>query len=117
MEKQIQKRFPALDMIRIFALFCVISIHFFLHSGYYSIPVAGGRMYIATVMRTAFRVCVPLFLMLSGYLMNRKKASREYYFKLTRIIGEYVLASICCMVYYALRAGGHPWDMVQAFLR
>ena len=96
MKKPAQQRLPALDIIRIFALFCVVSIHFFLYSGFYEIPVSGVRMYVATVMRSFFRICVPLFLLLSGYLMGSKRPTKSYYGKLPRIIGEYLLASVCC---------------------
>jgi len=103
--KRVQARSPALDVVRIFALFCVISIHFFKYSGYYSITVTGSRMYVATLMRTFFRVCVPLFIMLTGYLMKTRKPSRDYYCKLTGLLIEYLLASICCVVYQAFVDG------------
>lgn len=117
MEKRKFSRNPALDIIRLFALFCVVSIHFFHYTNYYSLTIAGGRMYIATLMRTFFRICVPLFLLLSGYLMRRKKASKDYYKKLIRIVGEYILASICCMIWRASRTGDQFADILGAFLR
>ena len=67
-----------LDIIRCVAVLTVICVHFFLHNGYYNIPVLGKKMYIATIMRTAFMVCVPLFLLLTGYLMNKKTLSKKY---------------------------------------
>ena len=39
MSQSARTRDPALDLIRIFALFCVISVHFFLNNGYYR-PIA-----------------------------------------------------------------------------
>ena len=32
----------------------------------------GKRMLVMTVMRSAFMICVPLFIMLTGYLMSRR---------------------------------------------
>ena len=104
-EKRVEARSPALDVVRIFALFCVVSIHFFLHSGYYSITIVGPRMYVATLMRTFLGICVPLFMMLTGYLMKTRKPSRDYYRKLTGLLAEYLLASICCVVYQAFVDG------------
>ena len=62
-----------LDITRIVAFMMVTSIHFFLHSGYYDIPMLGKKMYIMTFVRTISGVCVPLFMLLSGYLMCQKK--------------------------------------------
>lgn len=102
--KKISRNY-ALDIIRIFALFCVVSVHFFLKSGYYGIFVRGYRMYVATLVRSFFMICVPLFLLLSGYLMKKKSPTKQYYFKLTRILVEYLLASICCIVYTVMANG------------
>lgn len=115
MENTKNTRVPALDVIRIFALFCVISVHFFLNTEYYYVLLIGGRLYLATLMRTFFMICVPLFLILSGYLMRRKTATKKYYTKLIRIIGEYVLACLFCMAFNAVDKGGSFSDMVRAF--
>ncbi len=94
-----QKRNPAADIIRCFALFLVISVHFFLNNGYYSQAVQGTEMFIMTVMRQFFIICVPLFIMLSGYLLRKKQLSGKYYKKIGSIILTYVLASIFCLIY------------------
>ncbi len=93
------KRNPAADLIRILALFCVISVHFFLNNGYYTQVVTGGRMYIMTLMRSFFIICVPLFLMLSGYLLRKKQLEKRYYGRVTKIIITYLLASFLCILY------------------
>lgn len=95
----ISKRNSALDITRITALFCVISVHFFLNSGFYGQPMFGKRMFVMTVMRSAFMICVPLFIMLTGYLMNRKTLSGKYYGGIVKTLGIYLLASVACMVY------------------
>lgn len=59
MTLEIQKRNTSLDLLRIIALFCVISVHFFLNNGFYDQTVVGKRMFIMTVMRSTFMVCVP----------------------------------------------------------
>ena len=109
-------RSPALDLIRIFALFCVVSLHFFLYSGYYETTILGGSLYLATLARSFFMICVPLFLLLTGYLMRHKKATKAYYAKLIRIIGEYVLASMFCMVSLAVYHGEGLIDTIKVFL-
>ena len=95
----ISKRDSALDITRIVALFSVISVHFFLNNGFYQQPMLGGRMCVMTIMRTGFMVCVPLFLMLTGYLMNQKTLSKKYYRGIVKTLGIYLLASLACLIY------------------
>ena len=107
----ITKRNSALDITRIFAMFSVISVHFFLNNGFYSEPMLGKRMLVMTIMRTGFMVCVPLFITLTGYLMSRKTWSRGYYRGVTKTLGIYVLASIACILYKILVVGSEiPFD-------
>lgn len=93
------RRKPSMDIIRCFAFFFVVSVHFFLHNGFYDCTIDGPRMYIMTVMRSFFMICVPLFIMLTGYLMSEKKLNRAYYGKLGYTISIYVLVSICCVLF------------------
>lgn len=92
------KRNTSLDFVRIIALFCVVSVHFFLNSGFYEYKVSGIEMYWMMLMRTAFRGCVPLFIILTGYLMNQKKLSGGYFHGLTKTLLIYLLASLVCGV-------------------
>ena len=96
---QTKQRSPSLDIIRCFALFFVVSVHFFLNNGYYNETIAGTHMYIMTVMRSFFMICVPLFIVLSGYLMCNKTISKSYYKKLVYTVSIYFLASVCCFLY------------------
>lgn len=90
------------------AFLAVPSVHFFLNSTYYDTAIVGPRMALMTVMRTAFMVCVPLYMLLSGYL------SAEKHIPLTRpgLLGYYKsfspfssptpspLGSSCCIGRY-----------------
>ncbi len=93
------KRNPAADIIRVLAFLSVVSIHFFLKNGFYSYTIEGERMYIMTLMRSFFIICVPLFLTLSGYLLRRKQLEKNYYKRISKIIITYVLASLFCVIY------------------
>ncbi len=95
--KSIKDRDSSLDIIRIFAFLCVISVHFFYHNGFYDQDVLGKRMYLMVLMREFFMVCVPLFMVLSGYLMRKKTISKKYYWGIFKTVNVYVLASICCL--------------------
>lgn len=94
-----KKRSPAADLIRILAFFSVVSVHFFLNNDYYMQSVEGKRMYVMTIMRSFFIICVPLFLTLSGYLLRNKKLEKSYYKRIGKIIITYVLASLVCVFY------------------
>lgn len=88
-----------LDLIRTVAVISVISVHFFLNSGFYSLPLLGKTMYISTVFRTLFMICVPLFLLLTGYLMNKKELSKKYYGGIKKTLFVYVLSTILMLLY------------------
>lgn len=94
-----RKRDLNLDLIRCIAVFSVISVHFFLNSQFYTTPLIGKRMYLMTAMRTACMICVPLFLLLTGYLMNKKTLSLSYYKGIKKVIGIYLLASAACILF------------------
>ena len=93
------KRSLGPDLVRITACFSVLSVHFFLNNGFYSEPVEGAAMFIMVLMRSAFMVCVPLFLLLTGYLMRNKKLEKGYYAKGAKTLVVYVLASAACIIY------------------
>lgn len=97
--EKLKSRDTSLDIIRIVAAFTVLSVHFFLHNGFYSQTVEGIPMYIACLMRTLFSVCVPLFMILTGYLMSRKTLSRKYYSGIIKTLVVFVLATIACMIF------------------
>lgn len=97
--KEISNRNTTLDLIRIFACFCVISFHFFLNNGFNYQPVIGKRMFLMVCIRSFFKVCVPLFVILSGYLEKDKILCKTYYTKLIKVIGIYILSNIAIYIY------------------
>ena len=96
-------RDSSLDLIRIAAFLSVIGVHFFYCAGFYNFSMYGKRMYVCLLLRTLFMDSVPLFLMLSGYLMNHKKASVRYYTGILKVLFMYLLAGTCCQSYSALQ--------------
>lgn len=101
---KINGRDIGLDVTRIVAYLSVLSVHFFLNSGFYEIPVEGERMYVMTAMRTMFMVCVPLFLLLTGYLSSSQeiKITKENllhrYAKLEPLLLTYFLADMLVLL-------------------
>lgn len=90
------KRNSALDLVRIFATFCVISFHYTASMGFMDVYIAGGRMYLMCILRSLTSVCVPLFLLLTGYLMRNKRWSGSYYLGIVKTLSIYAMASALC---------------------
>lgn len=106
------ERSPALDVVRCFALLCVVSVHFFLNTSYYVTPVSGGAMYAMTLIRTGAMICVPLFMMLTGYLMCHKRPERNYFGKIGKTLGTYLLAGIACTL-YRIRCWSNSYTLME----
>lgn len=87
------------DLIRCVAVISVVCVHFFLNTSFYIEPVIGGKMFFMCSLRTAFMVCVPLFLLLSGYFMGKKTLSKDYYKGIIKVIGIYFFSCIACSIY------------------
>ncbi len=103
--KKLERRNSSLDIIRIVAAFTVLSVHFFLHNGFYSETVSidkGPQMFIMVQMRVLFGVCVPLFMILTGYLMSQKTLSKSYYKGIRKTLIIFVLATIACMIFKSI---------------
>ena len=115
-EKPFQRN-PAMDIIRCFALFFTISVHFFLHSGYYSQPVNGTSMYFMTLLRSFFMICVPLFIILSGYLLYNKTVNSKHYQKLIYTVAIYFFASICCFLYKCFFSKANETFSITKFIK
>lgn len=65
------------DIARIIAFCSVVSVHFFLNTEFYNEPVIGKRMFCMVILRTLFMICVPLFMLLTGYLQSEKTIAVE----------------------------------------
>ena len=72
---RLKERDTNLDIIRIVAACSVMYIHFYLNNGFYKQPIMGRRMYVMILMRTPVMICVPLFMILTGYLMSGRRFS------------------------------------------
>ena len=99
------KRNINLDIIRCIAVLSVLSVHFFLYNGFYDEVMIGKKMYVASIMRQCFMVCVPLFIMLTGYLMNKKQLTFTYFKGISKVLIIYTLCTVCICVYRLLYLG------------
>ncbi len=100
-----------LDITRIVAFLSVVSVHFFHGSGFYTLPLTGINMYIITIIRTLSMVCVPLFLLLTGYLTCNKRVELtmhgylHYAVKLRHVLLTYLFSSLFIHLLCATKNG------------
>lgn len=95
----VRGRMVSPDVLRVFACFSVIAVHFLWNSGFYNQPIYGTNMIIMVVMRVIFSPCVPMFIILTGYLSINKTLSKEHYAKGMKVVWLYLLASAAVIVY------------------
>lgn len=89
------KRFIGIDIIKTCAVFFVICVHFFMNTNYYSQPLTPGEnLFAQTALRWFFLICVPLFLIATGYLQKNKTLNRKYYKGILPILSVYLLYSV-----------------------
>ncbi|MBQ5952157.1 MAG: acyltransferase family protein [Lachnospiraceae bacterium] len=90
------------DAVRIAALFMVLWVHFFLRNGFYYSKVTDAGGFFTVMWRIVCMCCVPLFLMLTGYLKCGKPWDRNYYRSLLPVLCTYVLVSAIQLLYKTL---------------
>lgn len=93
------KRKVGVDIIRASAILFVLSVHFFLNTSFYQVPVVGKSMYLQVFMRMMFIICVPLFMILTGYLQRNKQLTSSYYKKIIPILIIYLVYSILSIIF------------------
>lgn len=93
------KRFVGIDFIKTFAAFSIISVHFFLNTYYYyNNLILCENLFIQTYLRWIFMMCVPLFIISTGYLQLNKKINKNYYLNFLKVIGIYILYSLLSII-------------------
>ena len=85
------KRNINIDIIKVVSLLLVIGVHFFLYTRYYSINYSITNS-IFIVLRNICMACVPLFIIVTGYLNKNKLWNKKYYLNIGRVYLLYSLA-------------------------
>lgn len=114
----IKERNLNLDLIRCVALLMVPIMHSLDHTGLYDQMLYGAANQFMIALKTLFTCCIPLYVMLSGYLCSRKTLSARYYLGLIRILGIYLLCGAACLIFEQCsgRADRSLVEMVSALL-
>lgn len=92
-------RSASLDILRIIAFLLVVCVHSMLNGGFYYQPVVASSMIVMTSLRAVFMCCVPLFMVISGYLTLNKRVEKKFYFRIIRVVFVYFFASLFCELY------------------
>ncbi|MGT2718317.1 acyltransferase family protein [Streptococcus oricebi] len=90
-----RERNIGIDILKVLALFFVISVHFFLHTGYYRVQFQPLAIPFIIIRNISF-TCVPLFLIITGYLSGNKTWNKKYFLNLLNVFLIYSLATLFC---------------------
>lgn len=95
LEKTIKKeRVLGLDILRTLAIVFVFITHAINIRGVLNVEQLSFKWTIYMIFRFLAMTCVPLFLILTGYLNNKKEISKKYYKGIIPLIFSYVVISI-----------------------
>ena len=116
--KTAKERNLNLDLIRCVALLMVPIMHSLDHTGLYDQQLYGAANQSMIAVKTLFTTCIPLYVMLSGFLNSRKSLSARYYLGLIRILGVYLICGIACLAFEQCSGIAHrsPAEMVSALV-
>lgn len=91
-----------LDILRILAMLLVITVHSTTFYGFTAEGIVSWTSVLVGAGRYLSFACVPLFILLSGYLCLYKKPELSYYLKLAKIFIEFGLAALAVALFYSL---------------
>ncbi len=94
-----ENRKAGLDVVRCVALIFIIGVHFFYHNGYYWEKQVGMPMFIADFVRWLTFTCVPMFIVLTGYLKAEKRPDMEHYKGIVAVLVTWVVTSVICIIF------------------
>lgn len=66
-----RERDSGIDLVKVCAMYFVLSLHFCLYGGYYTFPMADLSVTVISGFRMLSYECVPLFLLITGFLMGK----------------------------------------------
>ncbi len=93
------KRYVGIDVIKTFAAYFVICVHFFLNTSYYYTNLILCRnLFFQTCLRWTFLICVPLFMISTGFLQSNKQINGKYYKGILNILGIYLFYSLAAIL-------------------
>ena len=92
-------RISGLDIVRSFAVFFVLGIHAITFLGFHSHTVSGISSFIEIFIFRLTWMCVPLFLLLTGYLNCKKEGNKPYYKSVLNTFLIYLFYSVLVILF------------------
>ncbi len=89
-----KERILGLDIIRTIAILGVFITHFIAYRGVLKVEPLSFKWTIYMIIRFLAMTCVPLFLILTGYLNSKKEVSKKYYKGIIPLLFSYITISI-----------------------
>ena len=83
------ERRTGIDLIKVLAVVSVISIHTIGNLHVLDMDMCGIRAFLIVVFRYLVMACVPLFLMITGFLQARKTPNKKFYLGLVPVAANY----------------------------
>ena len=87
-----------LDLIRVLAMFFVVLVHSTSFYGFVGAEISSFVTFMAGAGRYLSYTCIPLFLILTGYLNGNKQPGFAYYTKLLKVIIEFLLCAVIIFI-------------------
>ena len=100
-----------LDLIRCCAIIFVIAVHGLSYVGFYELSESSILLFICHLMRAIVIICVPLFLILTGYLSAEKgyTLNFNYFKKPFRLLIIYIVCAVICSIPKFMRGEFHEF--------
>ena len=115
-----RRRYPELDIIRLLALSMIPAVHFFMYTGFYESEPSWPGYGAVLLIRVCLTATLPLFIMLTGYLLCRAGLRPGWWKPLGKTLLIYVLSCIPCYFFrraadaeYAPSAAGVFWSVLS----
>lgn len=117
-EKRLGQREFGADLIRVIAVLMLLVLHFYLRNGFYYKEIRDGWGFLAICVRFIVYCCVPIFMVLTGYLKCGKPWTLTYYRSILPILTSYVLISLIHLIYkvFYLKVSMPAWEWLLQFL-
>jgi len=114
MKKDLKDRNYGIDLVRIIAVILVLCVHFFLNTAYYVTPKSDISMKFQAIIKNFCMICVPLFMLITGYLNNKTEYNKSFFKKLINILIIWFFYSL--IEYFALNISKGNLDLKSFIL-
>lgn len=98
-----KERILGLDIIRMIAIFLVFTTHSIAYKGVLDVEQLSFKWTLYMIIRFLAITSVPLFLLLTGYLNNKKEISKKYYKGIIPLLVSYLCISLLEIIVTSIR--------------